>query len=487
MKNSKSKLISVLLSLAMMFCLMPTAVFAAEEMATATNGTTITKETTQENLNDWAGEGAIEITASGDVTTVRLLKNFNFSNGTTPITFGSGSADDVMVLDLNGHSISSTTMVIVSRCDLTIKDSATGGKIFMDTSSKPASAFSAIVNQKKLTIENGTFEAKIHDSQWSGGVIGSAVAGVETVINGGEFISNATTISVSSGNTTVNGGVFSAGKYGVYARNTAVVDFPADTEAVVTSENFPIVVGESSSDQGKVNIDGGDFSGTSATALVGKTGEANPTEQVNISGGTFTNSPADYVENGVFVVKDSSSYGVGDEATAIVENAKAGDTLTFLQYDSEIIVPEGVEIKNDTGSPITVNGNTVENGQEATATHNTIKTEAKDASCTEQGNIAYWYCTICDKYYSDEECNNEITKEETVIAKTAHTYKDGVCTVCGAKDPNYQSAAGSTDSQSDANVKTGDDSNMLPIIALMSLAAAGIAGTALYGRRKRMQ
>ena len=41
-------------------------------------------------------------------------------------------------------------------------------------------------------------------------------------------------------------------------------------------------------------------------------------------------------------------------------------------------------------------------------------------SCKENGNIEYWHCEDCDKYYSDELCNNEIKKEDTVT-KGEHT------------------------------------------------------------------
>ena len=53
---------------------------------------------------------------------------------TMPISFGTypESQNDKMVLDLNGHLIVSDTMVIVSVCDLTIKDSVGSGKVFMD-------------------------------------------------------------------------------------------------------------------------------------------------------------------------------------------------------------------------------------------------------------------------------------------------------------------------------------------------------------------
>ena len=43
--------------------------------------------------------------------------------------------------------------------------------------------------------------------------------------------------------------------------------------------------------------------------------------------------------------------------------------------------------------------------------------EAKVATTATEGNIAYWYCAVCDKYFSDENANNEIKKEDTIIAK----------------------------------------------------------------------
>ena len=48
-------------------------------------------------------------------------------------------------------------------------------------------------------------------------------------------------------------------------------------------------------------------------------------------------------------------------------------------------------------------------------------TEAKTPSCTEEGNIAYWYCANCAKYFSNAEATNEIAYIDTVISATGHT------------------------------------------------------------------
>ena len=49
------------------------------------------------------------------------------------------------------------------------------------------------------------------------------------------------------------------------------------------------------------------------------------------------------------------------------------------------------------------------------------KTPAKAATCTESGNIEYWYCDKCGKYYRDADCTAEISLSNTVIEATGHT------------------------------------------------------------------
>lgn len=54
--------------------------------------------------------------------------------------------------------------------------------------------------------------------------------------------------------------------------------------------------------------------------------------------------------------------------------------------------------------------------------HSLIKVPAKDATCETDGNLAYWFCDICDNVYSDAEANNETTLSSTVISKLGHDY-----------------------------------------------------------------
>ncbi len=83
------------------------------------------------------------------------------------------------------------------------------------------------------------------------------------------------------------------------------------------------------------------------------------------------------------------------------------------------------------------------------ADHNVTGTVAKDATCTEDGNIAYWYCSVCEKYFTDEACSKELTDlnedgkvdlDDTVIKSAGHKDEnpaDGKCDICGEINENY--------------------------------------------------
>ena len=61
--------------------------------------------------------------------------------------------------------------------------------------------------------------------------------------------------------------------------------------------------------------------------------------------------------------------------------------------------------------------------------------DAKAATAAEEGNIAYWYCDGCKKYFSDAAADKEITKAATVTAKLPPkiTAGDGAAVTQGEK------------------------------------------------------
>lgn len=53
---------------------------------------------------------------------------------------------------------------------------------------------------------------------------------------------------------------------------------------------------------------------------------------------------------------------------------------------------------------------------------NLKKVNKQDATCTAEGNIEYWHCDGCGKYYSDDKGTTEIQQSATVIEKKPHTW-----------------------------------------------------------------
>lgn len=78
-----------------------------------------------------------------------------------------------------------------------------------------------------------------------------------------------------------------------------------------------------------------------------------------------------------------------------------------------------------------------------TISHTLTTVPAKDATCTEDGNKAYWTCSACEKWFSDENGTTEITDKDSVVKKaTGHSpsetwsydsdYHWHICTTCNA-------------------------------------------------------
>ena len=83
---------------------------------------------------------------------------------------------------------------------------------------------------------------------------------------------------------------------------------------------------------------------------------------------------------------------------------------------------------------------------------------ATAATKTTEGNIEYWYCEGCGKYYSDKDGTKEIKKANTVTAKL----KDD------SKSP-----------------QTGDTSNLALWIALLFVSGGAAIGTTVVSRKKK--
>ena len=95
---------------------------------------------------------------------------------------------------------------------------------------------------------------------------------------------------------------------------------------------------------------------------------------------------------------------------------------------------------------------------------------AKAATKTAEGNIEYWYCSGCKKYYKDAKATQEITKAQTVTAKLPSDNN-------GSNNKPGNNATTSP--------QTGDNSNFALWIALLFISGGAVTVTTVYGRKKK--
>lgn len=67
------------------------------------------------------------------------------------------------------------------------------------------------------------------------------------------------------------------------------------------------------------------------------------------------------------------------------------------------------------------NGTGTEPPQEPVHLHSAVHNGKNAPSCTADGNVEYWYCEGCGKYFCDEKCENEIGANDIAVEATGHT------------------------------------------------------------------
>ena len=56
----------------------------------------------------------------------------------------------------------------------------------------------------------------------------------------------------------------------------------------------------------------------------------------------------------------------------------------------------------------------------STHAHNVEHVPGKAASCTETGNLEYWHCLICGEYFTDEDCTQSVDEAGVIISALGH-------------------------------------------------------------------
>ena len=166
------------------------------------------------------------------------------------------------------------------------------------------------------------------------------------------------------------------------------------------------------------------------------------------------------VENGLYsgIIK-ASTYPAKENSFKLIVSAKTADGFAFS-------AEKKVTLQNEhTGGTATCKDKAIcevcgeSYGKLDPNNHANLKhIDAKAATKTSEGNIEYWYCDGCNKYYKDAKATQEITKAQTVTAKLPDD----------SKSP-----------------QTGDNSNLALWIALLFISGGAVTVTTVYGRKKK--
>ena len=171
----------------------------------------------------------------------------------------------------------------------------------------------------------------------------------------------------------------------------------------------------------------------SFTLPEGATGAAYGYKFIGFGDGPLTPT----VENGLYsgIIK-ASAYPAKENSFKLIVSAKTADSFAFS-------AEKKVTIQNEhTGGTATCKDKAIcevcgeSYGKLDPNNHANLKhIDARAATKTSEGNIEYWYCDGCNKYYKDAKATQEITKAQTVTAKLPPkiTAGDGATVTQGEK------------------------------------------------------
>lgn len=121
---------------------------------------------------------------------------------------------------------------------------------------------------------------------------------------------------------------------------------------------------------------------------------------------------AQYISDGCKTIPESYNATVNEKAADVTGDGRINvfDLVFLSQY-----IADGCQTRKDSyGVKLTFCDPKCEHTGMAAIGEQT-------ATCTKDGNIAYWYCADCAKYFSNAEATTEIAYADTVIAASGHT------------------------------------------------------------------
>ena len=347
---------------------------------------------------------------------------------------------------------------------LTLKDSA---RLYclQDSDSPASSSVSGLelFNNAPLVLQDNSYlEAKGKPS--SGEYVGCGIATNSSirVTDNAEIKAAAQSVAIDAGGAvTISGGKVTAnstGSNGIYSGKTIAISNGATVEA---AGYLPALFAQSGVEISSSRVDA---SATNDVAIFSR-------GTVNVQNSVVKTQTPDG-KNGILSRKTRSISGSwietsgkesydGDIQNSVLFNGDAGKVIGNAQLPADVeiakgrtlLIPKGASLRVGSGKKLVNNGFVTVEGDFANAggtsicnSHfggtadcqapaicslcgvsygaknpnnhvNLTHVDAKAATAESAGNIEYWHCEKCGKYYSDAKAAHEITLEQTVIEK----------------------------------------------------------------------
>ena len=407
----KKRLLCILTALTLCLSLLPTTALAGVgDVASVTSGGVTTDYTTL--------EGAVAAAQASSGSTVKMLQSVELSKN-IEVTQGT------FTIDLNGKTVSSLGGVSGAYV-FKLPKGSTANVLLTDTAS--GGTVQAYSNKTGIFMEGGALT--VQNVTVTGGGTGIAARKGTLTLDNATVTGTTQALQSNYSNDCV-----------MVIQNGSALSSTGDH--VITMKN------------GTLTVKDGTFTG-GAKGTIGYSQLSTNTVTVDLSalsdptGITIYNTSSSAVPTANIILP--AGYTLGTESLAsktqysIRSIACASHTLTKIEAKTPTCTEDGNSAYwtcSVCGKLFSDENGTTETTAEAVkisaAGHSLTKTEAKAPTCTEGGNSAYWACSVCGKYFSDENGENEIAKDSWVISATGHSLtktEDGgseywVCDLCG--------------------------------------------------------
>ena len=437
-------------------------------------------------------------------------------------------ADKTVTLDLAGHTLTNAddlgsaqgTVTVEKGGALTLTDSSEAGTGTVDSTKHGTGA---LVNYGTVTVESGTLtrskEASksptdnggnswyVVDNQgtmtFDGGKVindsklSSLIRNLNgtLTINAGTFENDFIALKNDDGGTlNVAGGTVTSDEQAIQSWSTTTIsggtlngrvtawDYAnSGNESVLTISGGTVngdvqAINYMNADKGpEVVIKGGTITGKVQKATHdGSTGTkpADPTVDtsvITISGGKFETAPDEsFIVPGSGLTQNSDgSFGIHEHVgTAVAAKdptcTEAGNKAYWECSECHELFLDEAMTQPTTREDVTI---------AATDHQHVTHVEAKDATETETGNLEYWYCADCGRYFSDAALSQETTLAELTIPAKGQEPADK------PKDEDVE--------KDDSLAQTGDATAVAPLVASAVAGVSALAAGAVTLRKRK--